>query len=111
MDDISNDNDNTNPKVQCSKFRNFLSIFKSKKSSLDSHHQNEDFNLKKKQKRRADSKKQDQKAAKTLSAILLAFIITWTPYNINVVLNALCNNCIDKYQVWQDFGNHLLLFQ
>ena len=49
-------------------------------------------------------KKQDQKAAKTLSAILLAFIITWTPYNINVVVNTFCNNCLDKFAGWQFFG-------
>jgi hypothetical protein len=49
-------------------------------------------------------KKQDQKAAKTLSAILLAFIFTWTPYNINVVVNTFCNNCLDKFETWQFFG-------
>ena len=53
-------------------------------------------------------KKQDQKAAKTLSAILLAFIITWTPYNINVVVNTFCNNCLDKFETWQFFGNKKL---
>ncbi|XP_055355556.1 muscarinic acetylcholine receptor M1-like [Paramacrobiotus metropolitanus] len=31
-------------------------------------------------------KKQDKKAAKTLSAILFAFIITWTPYNVLVLI-------------------------
>ncbi|EFO14888.1 hypothetical protein LOAG_13627 [Loa loa] len=31
--------------------------------------------------RRKNERKQESKAAKTLSAILLAFIITWTPYN------------------------------
>ncbi|CAF0815933.1 unnamed protein product [Brachionus calyciflorus] len=49
-------------------------------------------------------KKQDQKAAKTLSAILLAFIITWTPYNINVVANTFCNNCVSKYAFWEGFA-------
>ena len=49
-------------------------------------------------------KKNDQKAAKTLSAILLAFIITWTPYNVSVVVNTFCNNCLDKYIMWQHFG-------
>lgn len=49
-------------------------------------------------------KKQDQKAAKMLSAILLAFIITWTPYNINVVVNTFCDNCLNKYVFWEGFG-------
>lgn len=31
--------------------------------------------------RRKNERKQESKAAKTLSAILFAFIITWTPYN------------------------------
>uniref|UniRef100_A0AC34R9W4 G-protein coupled receptors family 1 profile domain-containing protein n=1 Tax=Panagrolaimus sp. JU765 TaxID=591449 RepID=A0AC34R9W4_9BILA len=31
--------------------------------------------------RRKNERKQDSKAAKTLSAILIAFIVTWTPYN------------------------------
>ncbi len=32
--------------------------------------------------------KNEKKAAKTLSAILLAFIITWTPYNVFAIINA-----------------------
>lgn len=39
-----------------------------------------------KKKKKPVEKKADKKAAKTLSAILLAFIITWTPYNILVLL-------------------------
>lgn len=31
--------------------------------------------------RRKNERKQESKAAKTLSAILFAFIATWTPYN------------------------------
>ena len=38
------------------------------------------------QKKKRNDKKQDQKAAKTLSAILLAFIVTWTPYNVFTVI-------------------------
>ena len=41
-------------------------------------------------------RKQDRKAAKTLSAILLAFVVTWTPYNIFTVIETFCTeNCID----------------
>ncbi len=54
-------------------------------------------------------KKQDQKAAKILSAILLAFVVTWTPYNINVVLMAFCHNCLDNFDVWISFGKKCLI--
>lgn len=40
-------------------------------------------------KKASSEKKQDRKAAKTLSAILLAFIVTWTPYSVLVVINAI----------------------
>ncbi|XP_004643183.1 muscarinic acetylcholine receptor M5 [Octodon degus] len=36
----------------------------------------------------------ERKAAQTLSAILLAFIITWTPYNIMVLVSTFCDKCI-----------------
>ena len=58
-------------------------------------------------KRQKLEKKQDQKAAKTLSAILLAFIITWTPYNINVVLLAFCNTCLENFKLWESFGKEI----
>ncbi|XP_051770449.1 muscarinic acetylcholine receptor M3-like [Ctenopharyngodon idella] len=45
-------------------------------------------------KRKKMSLVKEKKAAQTLSAILLAFIITWTPYNIMVLLNAFCDGCI-----------------
>ncbi|VVC32665.1 Muscarinic acetylcholine receptor family,G protein-coupled receptor, rhodopsin-like,GPCR, rhodopsin- [Cinara cedri] len=41
---------------------------------------------KEKKKKKFQEKKSERKAAKTLSAILLTFIITWTPYNILVLL-------------------------
>ncbi|XP_064623996.1 muscarinic acetylcholine receptor M1-like isoform X2 [Lineus longissimus] len=44
--------------------------------------------------RRRKEQKQEKKAAKTLSAILFAFIITWTPYNIFTVIKAFCPDCI-----------------
>ncbi|CAN9507923.1 unnamed protein product [Ophioblennius macclurei] len=36
----------------------------------------------------------EKKAAQTLSAILLAFILTWTPYNIMVLISTFCADCI-----------------
>ncbi|KAM4829861.1 muscarinic acetylcholine receptor M5 [Thomomys bottae] len=36
----------------------------------------------------------ERKAAQTLSAILLAFIITWSPYNIMVLVSTFCDKCI-----------------
>uniref|UniRef100_UPI00398F3D01 muscarinic acetylcholine receptor M1-like n=1 Tax=Pristiophorus japonicus TaxID=55135 RepID=UPI00398F3D01 len=42
----------------------------------------------------------EKKAAKTLCAILLAFIITWTPYNIMVLVSAFCNGCVPAL-LWQ----------
>lgn len=52
-------------------------------------------------KRKTQEKRQETKAAKTLSAILLSFIITWTPYNILVLLKPLttCINCIPQ-ELW-----------
>ncbi|RUS74727.1 hypothetical protein EGW08_017501, partial [Elysia chlorotica] len=45
---------------------------------------------------RHQERRQDQKAAKTLTAILLAFIITWTPYNIFAVVKVFCNGCVNE---------------
>ncbi|XP_061667088.1 muscarinic acetylcholine receptor M3 [Syngnathoides biaculeatus] len=45
-------------------------------------------------KRKNDKKANDKKAARTLSAILLAFITTWLPYNIMVLVNTFCQDCI-----------------
>ncbi|KAJ8007330.1 hypothetical protein DPEC_G00116410 [Dallia pectoralis] len=36
----------------------------------------------------------EKKAAQTLSAILLTFIVTWTPYNIMVLISTFCSVCI-----------------
>ncbi|XP_041867108.1 muscarinic acetylcholine receptor M3 isoform X2 [Melanotaenia boesemani] len=47
-------------------------------------------------KRKRMSLVKEKKAAQTLSAILLAFIITWTPYNIMVLVNAFCKVCIPE---------------
>ncbi|XP_077468764.1 muscarinic acetylcholine receptor M3 isoform X1 [Stigmatopora argus] len=45
-------------------------------------------------KRKRMSMVKEKKAAQTLSAILFAFIITWTPYNIMVLINAFSNASI-----------------
>lgn len=57
-----------------------------------------------KKKKKSQEKKQETKAAKTLSAILLSFIITWTPYNILVLLKPLtaCTGCIPE-ELWDFF--------
>ncbi|XP_068183433.1 muscarinic acetylcholine receptor M3 [Antennarius striatus] len=47
-------------------------------------------------KRKRMSLVKEKKAAQTLSAILFAFIITWTPYNIMVLLNTFCKVCIPE---------------
>lgn len=47
-------------------------------------------------KRKRMSLVKEKKAAQTLSAILFAFIITWTPYNIMVLVNTFCNGCIPE---------------
>ena len=73
-----------------------------------SHNNYEIAQRESKELRRKQEKKQDKKAAKTLSALLLAFLITWLPYNLNVVVNSFCNNCLDKYGLWQSFGNFLI---
>uniref|UniRef100_A0A671PBM7 Muscarinic acetylcholine receptor n=1 Tax=Sinocyclocheilus anshuiensis TaxID=1608454 RepID=A0A671PBM7_9TELE len=36
----------------------------------------------------------EKKAAQTLSAILLVFLLTWTPYNIMVLISTFCSECI-----------------
>ncbi|KAA0195537.1 hypothetical protein HAZT_HAZT011163 [Hyalella azteca] len=64
----------------------------------------------KKKKKKTSEKKQDRKAAKTLSAILLAFIITWTPYNVMVLINPIlkcgaATDCIPEV-LW-NFGYYL----
>jgi muscarinic acetylcholine receptor M3 len=55
------------------------------------------------QRRRHSEKKQERKAAKTLSAILLAFIITWTPYNVLIIVKAFTTVDTDLYS----FGEYI----
>ncbi|KAM6951610.1 muscarinic acetylcholine receptor M1 [Aplochiton taeniatus] len=48
-----------------------------------------------KEKKKSSAQGKEKKAAQTLSAILLAFIVTWTPYNIMVLVNTFCrDDCI-----------------
>ncbi|KAG8564119.1 hypothetical protein GDO81_016329 [Engystomops pustulosus] len=51
-------------------------------------------------KRKSNSLIKEKKAARTLSAILLAFILTWTPYNIMVLVSTFCKDCIPK-TLWE----------
>ena len=44
---------------------------------------------KNKLKKATQEKRQERKAAKTLSAILLVFILTWTPYNVLAVMKGI----------------------
>ncbi|KYM77842.1 Muscarinic acetylcholine receptor DM1 [Atta colombica] len=60
-----------------------------------------------KKKKKIQEKKADRKAAKTLSAILLAFIITWTPYNILVLLKSITACSWYIPQVLWDFVYYL----
>ncbi|XP_031434610.1 muscarinic acetylcholine receptor M3 [Clupea harengus] len=53
-------------------------------------------------KRKRMSLVKEKKAAQTLSAILFAFIVTWTPYNIMVLVNTFCQDCIPQ-SLW-DIG-------
>ncbi|XP_053544872.1 muscarinic acetylcholine receptor M4 [Bombina bombina] len=41
----------------------------------------------------------EKKVTRTIFAILLAFIITWTPYNVMVLINTFCQTCIPE-TVW-----------
>ncbi|XP_058882767.1 muscarinic acetylcholine receptor M2-like [Acipenser ruthenus] len=41
----------------------------------------------------------EKKVTRTILAILLAFIVTWTPYNVMVLINTFCSSCIPN-TVW-----------
>ncbi|XP_062416222.1 muscarinic acetylcholine receptor M3 [Pungitius pungitius] len=47
-------------------------------------------------KRKNEKKANEKKAARTLSAILFVFITTWLPYNIMVLVNTFCQDCIPE---------------
>uniref|UniRef100_A0A8D0DLN7 Muscarinic acetylcholine receptor n=1 Tax=Salvator merianae TaxID=96440 RepID=A0A8D0DLN7_SALMN len=41
----------------------------------------------------------EKKVTRTIFAILLAFILTWTPYNVMVLINTFCDSCVPE-TVW-----------
>lgn len=51
-------------------------------------------------KRKTLSLVKEKKAARTLSAILLAFLLTWMPYNIIVLVSTFCRDCVPK-SLWE----------
>ena len=55
---------------------------------------------------RRNERKQDGKAAKTLSAILFAFIITWSPYHLFTLINAFDSSIIPDvlYSIGEFYG-------
>lgn len=36
----------------------------------------------------------EKKVTRTIMAILVAFVVTWTPYNVMVLINTFCSTCI-----------------
>ncbi|XP_020778870.1 muscarinic acetylcholine receptor M2-like [Boleophthalmus pectinirostris] len=42
----------------------------------------------------------EQRVTRTIFSILLAFIITWTPYNVMALVAAFCHTCIPR-QLWR----------
>ncbi|KAK3535673.1 hypothetical protein QTP70_019719, partial [Hemibagrus guttatus] len=45
-------------------------------------------------KKRKNGCSRERKVTRTIMAILLAFVITWTPYNVMVLINTFCSDCI-----------------
>ncbi|CAL8308710.1 unnamed protein product [Merluccius merluccius] len=45
-------------------------------------------------KRKRQMAAREKKVTKTIFAILLAFIITWTPYNVMVLISTFCQSCV-----------------
>ncbi|TSK28077.1 Muscarinic acetylcholine receptor M2 [Bagarius yarrelli] len=45
-------------------------------------------------KKRRNGCSRERKVTRTIMAILLAFVITWTPYNVMVLINTFCSDCI-----------------
>lgn len=53
--------------------------------------------------------RKDNKAARMLAAIIVAFVATWLPYNILVLISTLCENCVNdalwKVSYWLCYLN------
>ncbi|XP_076879057.1 muscarinic acetylcholine receptor M2 [Brachyhypopomus gauderio] len=51
----------------------------------------------------------ERKVTRTIMAILLAFIITWTPYNVMVLITTFCSDCVPtdiwKFGYWMCYIN------
>ncbi|XP_068612443.1 muscarinic acetylcholine receptor M4 [Brachionichthys hirsutus] len=45
-------------------------------------------------KRKRQMAAREKKVTKTIFAILLAFILTWTPYNVMVLISTFCQSCV-----------------
>ncbi|KAM9807840.1 muscarinic acetylcholine receptor M2-like [Neosynchiropus ocellatus] len=44
--------------------------------------------------KRKGASSREKKVTRTIMAILVAFVITWTPYNVMVLINTFCSSCI-----------------
>ncbi|XP_075886136.1 muscarinic acetylcholine receptor M2a [Nelusetta ayraudi] len=50
-------------------------------------------------KRKKPGASREKKVTRTIMAILVAFVATWTPYNVMVLINTFCSSCIPN-TVW-----------
>ncbi|XP_064175544.1 muscarinic acetylcholine receptor M2-like [Anguilla rostrata] len=53
----------------------------------------------KQQLKKSAAQSREKKVTRTIMAILVAFVVTWTPYNVMVLLNTFCSTCIPN-AVW-----------
>ncbi|XP_063052187.1 muscarinic acetylcholine receptor M2 [Engraulis encrasicolus] len=47
-----------------------------------------------KKRKRRSAPSREKKVTRTIMAILVAFVATWTPYNVMVLINTFCSSCI-----------------
>ncbi|KAJ8261913.1 hypothetical protein GJAV_G00159920 [Gymnothorax javanicus] len=50
-------------------------------------------------KKKKSAPSREKKVTRTIMAILVAFVVTWTPYNVMVLINTFCSSCIPN-TVW-----------
>ncbi|KPP71429.1 muscarinic acetylcholine receptor M2-like [Scleropages formosus] len=50
-------------------------------------------------KKKKSAPSREKKVTRTIMAILVAFVVTWTPYNVMVLINTFCSSCIPT-TVW-----------